>query len=318
MAQILIVDDELNILAALKRELKSCNREFEIETYASPIEALARARDKSFDIVIADYKMPEMNGVDFLDAFQKLQPDAARIMLSGQIDIEGLAASINATHIYRFIAKPWSPHELLGAITQALDYRKALLENRMLAEKYKSKHNKWPAFYLGREYQILLVGNDWETLQSMAEDVRCPVNFKLLYAELHQSADQLADLKNHHFSFAVDMTSSPPEALEWAQRTNYDLVIADYHLAGTDGIRFLKSFINIQPDAACVLVSNHTDIGTLSNAINDIGISNFVAKPWAPLQLSATITHAIAYRNYLLENKQLATELRYDIDGLTV
>ena len=83
MYRILLVDDEQNVLNALKRELKEV---YEIETFTNPAEALRRCGEVNFDLVISDYQMPEMNGIEFLKQFGKLQPDASRLILSGQAD----------------------------------------------------------------------------------------------------------------------------------------------------------------------------------------------------------------------------------------
>ena len=317
MSCILLVDDETNILAALKRELMACIRGLEVEAYSSPAEALERAKTKSFDLVVADYQMPEMDGVTFFKAFQEIQPDAARIMLSGQVDLAGLVELINLTHIYRFIAKPWNEHELLTAITQALAYRKVVMENRRLATEYEAIHGGWTKFYLEKDYQILVVDDEQSVLSAMTEDLLCNVQFHALYAAMHQEV-AAAVPDTHHFHFDVQTTISPLEALEWAQQTTYDLVIADHHMPEMDGVRFLEEFLKIQPDAACLLLSGHADMQALVSAINNTGIYGFITKPWNGHQLRSTVTQAIAHHNLLLDSQQLAKELKYGVNGLTV
>ena len=99
MNRILLVDDEQNVLNALRRELKN---DYEIELFSSPVEALARSKEIAFDLVISDYQMPVLNGIQFLKQFGDIQPDAARLILSGQADIDALISAINETHIYRY------------------------------------------------------------------------------------------------------------------------------------------------------------------------------------------------------------------------
>src|SRR3989339_448201 len=154
MYRILLVDDEQNVLNALRRELQD---EYEIESFSNLAEALKRCHDVQFDLVIADYQMPEMNGIQFLKQFGKLQPDAIRIILSGQADTNVLINSINETHIYRFIDKPWDKTELAGTIAQALAYRKVLLENRQLTKSSPTKiYAGQPGMDTERNYQILV------------------------------------------------------------------------------------------------------------------------------------------------------------------
>ena len=79
MHRLLLVDDEENILRALRRTLTlsdGVTPAFEVETFASPAAALLRADEVKFDLVLSDYRMPEMTGVEFLRRFRVKQPDA--------------------------------------------------------------------------------------------------------------------------------------------------------------------------------------------------------------------------------------------------
>ena len=140
MSRIMIVDDEDAILKALRRVLRlapcTCgNRSFSLEVSAfnSPQAALENARHESYDLFISDYRMPIMDGIEFLKAAKALQPDAARLILSGYADLNALLRAVNEVGIERFIAKPWNDYELMSAIGQALAHRELLLENRQLA-----------------------------------------------------------------------------------------------------------------------------------------------------------------------------------------
>lgn len=141
MSRILLVDDEAAILKALQRVLRIApcnygNRQFTLEVSAttSPAEALEWARQEEFDLFISDYRMPEMDGIEFLKAAKAIQPDAARLILSGYADLNALVRAVNEVGIERFIGKPWNDYDLLSAIAQALAHRELLLENRQLAD----------------------------------------------------------------------------------------------------------------------------------------------------------------------------------------
>lgn len=142
MHRIMLVDDEQNILSALRRLLAStpCVHDgvrypLQVEIFVSPAAAIERARYTAFDLVLSDYRMPEMDGVSFLKTIRQLQPNAARMILSGYADLNGLIGAINEAQIYRFISKPWNDYELVSAIAQALAYRDLLLENEHLADE---------------------------------------------------------------------------------------------------------------------------------------------------------------------------------------
>jgi DNA-binding NtrC family response regulator len=141
MYRILIVDDEESIVNALKRCLRKV-ADWEIEIFTSGSEALRRAEGTSFDLFISDFRMPEMNGVEFLSKVKKIQPNSARIILSGYTDLEALVGAINEAEIFRFINKPWNDYELILTIEQALKYKDMLTENLYLANQVREQKTK--------------------------------------------------------------------------------------------------------------------------------------------------------------------------------
>ena len=140
MNRILLVDDEDNILRALRRVLS--NENCEIETFTQPVEALRRAQVANFDLFISDFRMPGLDGVQLLTAIKELQPDAMRLILSGYADLDGVLVAINQTDIYRFICKPWQDDELRLAVHQALEHRRVLIENRHLAQRLRDQQRE--------------------------------------------------------------------------------------------------------------------------------------------------------------------------------
>jgi DNA-binding NtrC family response regulator len=140
-----LVDDEVNVLAALKRALSSIPLEEldgerpVIETFSSIHEALNRINSIPVDLVISDYRMPEMSGVEFLAQAIACQPTIARIILSGYADLDAVVSAINKVQISRFINKPWHDFELKSAVVQALSTRALIVENQRLADTVRTQ-----------------------------------------------------------------------------------------------------------------------------------------------------------------------------------
>ncbi|MBS4099518.1 MAG: response regulator [Sulfuricella sp.] len=146
MHRIMLVDDEPNILGALRRvfaaPLAEDGSKLVVETFTSPHEALKRAREGTpFDVVISDYRMPEMDGVAFLKAFREIQPHTLRLVLSGYADLEALIGAINQAQIFRFIAKPWHDYELRATLAMALAHHDLLTENQRLADEVRAQRS---------------------------------------------------------------------------------------------------------------------------------------------------------------------------------
>lgn len=144
MFRIMLVDDEPNILLALKRDLQQLRPEDldgerpAIETFTAGELALARAEEVSFDLVISDYRMPGMDGVEFLTRMIERQPNVARVILSGYTDLKSMIVAINDIQIFRYLTKPWYG-ELRWIVRQALSQRALLLENEQLANTVRAQ-----------------------------------------------------------------------------------------------------------------------------------------------------------------------------------
>lgn len=142
MTNLCIVDDEANVLNALRRMLLNPAAppvlpDPQVTVFTSPIEALEHVGNHRIDLVISDYRMPVMDGVSFLTRVRELQPDTARIILSACTDMEGIVRAINEAGIFRFVNKPWSDVELKTTVAEVLAHRELLAENRRLADEVR-------------------------------------------------------------------------------------------------------------------------------------------------------------------------------------
>ena len=135
MRRMLLVDDEINVLNALVRALRQQLgvNEWRIETFTNPLAALERCCECSFDIVISDYRMPELNGVELLHALKEIAPATVRMMLSASTEFATVTTAIAEAQVFRYIAKPWRIDDLLADIRLALIERDTLLDQQKLA-----------------------------------------------------------------------------------------------------------------------------------------------------------------------------------------
>ncbi|MCX6985243.1 MAG: response regulator [Lentisphaerae bacterium] len=93
-------------------------------------------------VVISDYRMPGMNGVDLLKQVCWLWPETVRIILSGYADTATVLAAINEGQIYKFIPKPWNDEEMKISIANAVEKFFLQRENRKLLEELKQKNEQ--------------------------------------------------------------------------------------------------------------------------------------------------------------------------------
>ena len=121
--EILCVDDEVSILKALRRTLLE-EENYHINLAQSGAEGLDILESvDGISIVISDYRMPGMNGVEFLRQVNERWPDTVCMVLSGCADTTVVVEAHNLGYIYKFISKPWDNKELLIIISAALDHQ---------------------------------------------------------------------------------------------------------------------------------------------------------------------------------------------------
>lgn len=130
MIGLMLVDDEINVLKALQRVLRNClpDQDIHIEYSTDPVAALRQCAETEFDIVMADYRMPGMNGIEFLTAVKLAQPGAVRLMLSAATDFNVILEAMNTAAVFHYLRKPWSPGEIMLVFRKAWAYRKDLLD----------------------------------------------------------------------------------------------------------------------------------------------------------------------------------------------
>ncbi len=119
---ILCVDDEKCVLRSLER-LFIDQDNYEVVTALSASEALEILEHQgAFKVVISDYRMPVMNGLEFLKAVKERWPETVRLVLSGYADSAEIQDALNNGLIYKVVTKPWNIDELLATVASALEY----------------------------------------------------------------------------------------------------------------------------------------------------------------------------------------------------
>lgn len=138
--RILLVDDEESIISALRRLLKRENYEFLTANCGE--KALQLQEQNPAQLIISDYRMPAMTGIELLRQIRSRWPDTVRIILSGYSQVSAIIAAINEGAIYKFISKPWNDEELKLHIRRALEQYQLSAENKQMAREIIEQNKK--------------------------------------------------------------------------------------------------------------------------------------------------------------------------------
>lgn len=133
---LLLVDDEVPMLGALKRELRG--QDFRLLTATGGEEALRLLKESPAQVILSDYRMPGMTGVEFLAEARRLYPDTVRMVLSGYADIAAITNAVNLGHIYKFINKPWDSQQLRDLVRDAFVHHDLVRQGAQFARIFEN------------------------------------------------------------------------------------------------------------------------------------------------------------------------------------
>ena len=126
-ARVIIVDDEPMVASALRSFLE-LETSYEVETFTRAAAALEAVQAQHAHVVIADYMMPEMDGITFLKHVRETRPLSTRILLTGYADKDNAIRAINEVGLYYYLEKPWNNEHLKLVIRNGIE-RSALFND---------------------------------------------------------------------------------------------------------------------------------------------------------------------------------------------
>lgn len=118
--KIVVVDDEKIVTSAFSTLLK-VEGFTDAHFFNNPNDAIEFLKNNTPDIVISDFLMPEMNGLEFLTEVKNLHPEVSRILLTGYADKENAIRAINEVGLYRYVEKPWNNDDLIINIRNGIE-----------------------------------------------------------------------------------------------------------------------------------------------------------------------------------------------------
>lgn len=245
--KILFVDDDPNILASFTRQLR---RNFAVQTAPGGPQALElTASQGPFAVVVSDFKMPGMDGVQLLNRLREQTPDTVRVLLTGYADVETSIRAVNEGNIFRLLTKPIETEGLVRALVAGIrQYRlvtaeKELIEKTLqggiklvtdvlsLADPQSFGRASRLVHYMGQVCGRLLGETPWEfitaTMLSQLGYLTLPEKIRQKLARQKDLSEEERDLYQRHPLLASEMITSVPrleqvaEIIRW-QQARYD------------------------------------------------------------------------------------------------
>ena len=212
VAEILVVDDDLYLLAAIKQTLVLNG--YAVQTFANPLEALSSLDGHLFAAVLADIRMPEMDGMVLLERILAKDPDLPVILITGHGDIS-MAVEAVKKGAYHFLQKPVDEDIILATLSRAIERRQLVLDNRRLEQQLSnSREGRSRFFGLVGSHPVML------GLYSLIETIAGESDPVLIIGETGTGKELVARAihalghKNNDPYVAVNMGALPTEMIE--------------------------------------------------------------------------------------------------------
>lgn len=202
---ILIVDDAKDILFLLTHSVKRLGPEYEVSTVTSAISALEQIEKQKFDLIITDYMMPLMTGIDLAQAVRKISPETQIVLMTAH-DTKTVRSTVETLQLGGFIGKPFTVPEVLEVVQRALAHTSKAVEatqielpalnvDKAVQEQLQTLWNKTGA------HAVLLVNADGRPLKVVGETNRAKITrLAAFVAANFLAVAELASLVGDHES----------------------------------------------------------------------------------------------------------------------
>ncbi len=196
LPRILLIDDEPENLRALERGLRN---DFELKSFENGNDAmgyLAANLKSEISVVVSDYRMPDMNGVELLQKVGELDPLISKVMLTAYTEADQLLEAINRAQVFRYLQKPWNPDELLTTLKQAAERSQLKRQNAALVAELTQKNAELAKLNTNLESEVqrrtqeLKALNEKLSQQALTDSLTKVPNRRAFFQRLSEEIDR--------------------------------------------------------------------------------------------------------------------------------
>ncbi len=137
---VMLVDDEEMVITSL-RALLLIETEYEVHAFTRPEEAAKFLEATHVDVVVSDYLMPKVTGIQLLSRAKELRPEASRVLLTGHADKASAIQAINEVGLFQYLEKPWENAQLLLVLHHAVERARLLSDLRTKIGELDTAHS---------------------------------------------------------------------------------------------------------------------------------------------------------------------------------
>jgi response regulator RpfG family c-di-GMP phosphodiesterase len=128
------------VITSIKAFLQ-LDTDFDIQGFTDPEAAARYATENPVDVVVSDYLMPKMNGIELLGRIKEVQPETSRVLLTGHADKQSAIQAINQVALFQYLEKPWDNAQLLLVVKSGAERTRLFRDLREKVGELDSAHS---------------------------------------------------------------------------------------------------------------------------------------------------------------------------------
>lgn len=277
--RVLFVDDEPRVLTSMRMLFRD---DYEVFFADSGQQALDLLKTTRVDVIVSDQRMPNMTGIELLQAAREINPHAMRILLTGYSDLKAVIGSVNEAEIFRFVNKPWSNEVLSSTVANAA----------VAARASAAQGHPLP-----------------KSAQASTSDTHSP-GVLVLDDDPTMPARIQAILGN---DFRVFGANTMDEAVGQLEREHIGVVISDTRVQDHPVVSLIGTLKQHHPELVSVILTARADAGAAIDLINQGQIYRLITKPIQDVACRITVNSAHKQHQRLTQNQAL--HQRYEVEA---
>lgn len=300
---VVLVDDDLVTLKLSEKLLSSIEGVETIETYLDAPSALERLKEVDFRCVIADYQMPEMNGLTFLKEVGQNYPLTRRVLLTGHAEVDMLQKAVNEVWIHQLLLKPVSAEEIKESI------QRLIVDSPIAAASDEQSSSIKPWMLETADGAGLEVSPDEEAASS--DDHSQPL--VVIVDDLKDMRDLISRMLKKS-GYRVLQATNGAEGFDLISKVKPDLIVSDWmmpKLSGPEMLKLVRGNPEVSTTPFILLTAKSDDESKLAGT--ELGADAFLGKPFNALELSSMVRNLLALKSrekQALEQAWLEAEVK--------
>ena len=269
---ILLMEDEHSLAKGLQMVLT--DEGYAVDWAPTGKSALDKFNQKPFDLLMADLRLPDIDGMEVIKQVKKRWPETVVVVITGYASI---ASAVDAMKIgaFDYLAKPFTDDEIKSVVEGALKEKQAP-DDRGRSVALTGAKEKWS-------------GSDAATRLGLD---RRP---HILLLEDEISVAQGLQMVLQEAGYDVDLALTGKKALDIIETNSFDGLVADLRLPDIDGMGVIRRLKEKQPDTAVVVITGYASVSSAVDAIK-LGAFDYLPKPFTEDEVKAAVEEALRVR----------------------